>query len=103
MALNKAIKSRYSDSVLEKMENDSYHNFPSQLDDEIVKNAVKYRLDGRTEYAMKGTINGTDGVYHITYRVSDGKITHRVFVIVILKRDWDRFAGGHELPNYDQI
>lgn len=45
-----------------------------------------------------GTINGTEGVYHITTK--GDLIIHRAFVPVT---DWTRYSGIHDLPLFDNI
>ena len=75
-----------------------YHGFPSSLDNDILSSPVLNRPDGRIEHLIKGTINGTDGVYHIT--TLGNEITHRVF---IPSSDWMRFAERWGLPVYDLI
>ncbi|MGM2995220.1 hypothetical protein ACS2R8_27325, partial [Bacillus cereus group sp. BC6] len=58
-------KYSYSKSVLEKAELDPlYHDFPKNLDSDILSNPVITRMDGRIEHLAKGFVNGERGVYH---------------------------------------
>jgi len=83
---------KYSQSILDKAD-DLYHDFPVQLDDFVLENSVLNRPDGRIEYLAHGSVNGTDGVYHITTR--GDLIIHRAFIPV---SDWARFANVNGLP-----
>lgn len=90
---------QYNDEVKKKMESDPlYHGFPSSLDDDNPSSPVLNRPDGRIEHLIRGTINGTDGVYHIT--TSGSEITHRVFIPL---SDWVRFSERWGLPAYNLI
>jgi len=82
----------YSKSVLDKAD-DLYHDFPTQLDDFVSENPMVNRPDGRTEYLAHGSVNGTDGVYHITTR--GDLIVHRTFIPA---SDWARFANVNGPP-----
>ncbi|MCA5013052.1 hypothetical protein H3T55_08570 [Enterococcus sp. S22(2020)] len=89
----------YSRSVLEKAKLDPhYHDFPKNLDNEILSNPVLTRPDGRIEHLAKGTINGEKGIYHITLK--GDKIIHRTF---IPESGWARFAKVNGLPEYVNI
>lgn len=57
-----------------------------------------YRPDGRIEYLAHGSINGTDGIYHITTR--GDTIIHRTFIPA---SDWGRFSNVNGLPSLDKI
>ena len=88
---------KYSQSVLDKA-GDFYHNFSRQLNDFILENPVKYRVDGRIEYLARGSISGVDGVYHITTR--GDLIIHRVF---IPSSGWTNFSSKYGLPGLSDI
>lgn len=92
-------KYSYSKSVLEKAELDPlYHDFPKNLDSDILSNPVITRMDGRIEHLAKGFVNGERGVYHITTK--GDSIIHRTFVP---ESDWTRFSQVNELPVFDSI
>jgi hypothetical protein len=58
------------------------------------------RSNGRAEYLQQGSINGKEGVFHITTS-NDGKaIRHRAF---IPKKDWTRYSKRWDLPDFDGI
>ena len=88
----------YSKSVLEKREQDLYHDFPKLLDKEILSHPVLKRADGRCEFLARGSINGTEGVYHITTK--GDLITHRVF---LSEKRWASFATNYGLPDINNI
>ena len=77
------------------------HNFPTSFDKQLLsqKPAV-VRADGREEYLLTGSMNGKNGVYHITVRPSDNTIIHRVF---IPSSDWARFSKANGLPSLNNI
>jgi hypothetical protein len=77
---------------------DKYHNFPRQLDRDILSNPVLHRPDGRIEHLAHGSVNNVKGVYHITTR--GDTIIHRVFVP---ESDWARFSRIHGLPSLSDI
>ena len=87
----------YSQSVIGKSD-DLYHNFPKLLDDFVLENPNVSRADGRIEYLAHGSVNGSDGVYHITTR--NNTIIHRTFIPT---SDWRRFSKINELPSLDKI
>ncbi|MBF2353288.1 hypothetical protein IA856_14650 [Listeria welshimeri] len=59
----------YSHSVIEKAKLDPlYHDFPKDLDSDILSNPVVTRVDGRIEHLAKGAVNGEKGIYHITVK-----------------------------------
>ena len=90
---------KYSVSVQENMKKDPlYHGFPDALNQEILRNPVMTRIDGRIEYLMKGSINGVEGVYHITTK--GNQIIHRFFNAAT---DWERYSGVYNLPSYGDI
>ncbi len=90
-------KYEYSSSVLKKM-TDKYHNFPKLMDKQIFSNRILTRIDGRVEYAVKGNIGDSEGVYHITTKGS--LIIHRVFITA---EKWNNFAQNNGLPLIDKI
>ncbi|WP_342472622.1 hypothetical protein MHH70_04040 [Metasolibacillus sp. FSL H7-0170] len=88
---------KYDDRVLKRMKEDAgtHHNFPTSFDKTILSNKPSIvRPDGRAEYLHTGTINGQQGVYHITLK--DGVVTHRSF---IPQSDWKRYSNRWELPS----
>ncbi|BDR59330.1 hypothetical protein [Xylocopilactobacillus apicola] len=88
-----------SSSVIEKAKIDPlYHDFPAALNQDILSNPIVYRSDGRIEYLAKGSIDGINGVYHIT--VKNNTIIHRTF---IPKIDWKRFSELYDLPDFKNI
>lgn len=89
---------RYSGSVLNKWNNDKYHSFSIQKDQDILSSPILERTDGRIEYAIRGYINNTEGVYHITTR--DNKIIHRSFFSTA---DWLKQVKNQDLPEFSQI
>ena len=94
----------YGEHVLKRMAdnpNDLGHNFPTLLDAEILSGTPAVtRANGQQEFLRRGSLNETNGVYHITLG-SDGKtITHRFF---IGESDWDRFATKHGLSELEDI
>ncbi|MEK4402927.1 LXG domain-containing protein [Sporosarcina sp. FSL K6-6792] len=87
---------KYDDRVLKRIEEDTgtHHNFPTSFDNTILSNKPTIvRSDGRAEYLHTGTINGQQGVYHITRR--NNVIEHRSF---IPQSDWKRYSNRWELP-----
>lgn len=92
----------YSPTVLEKMKKDpTAHNFPTSFDKQILsQKPALVRADGREEYLLTGSMNGKDGVYHMTVRPSDNSIIHRVF---IPSSDWARFSKANGLPSLNDI
>ncbi|MEC1650333.1 hypothetical protein P9D74_04970 [Bacillus vallismortis] len=73
----------------------THHNFPTSFDKTILSNKPSVvRPDGRAEYLHTGTINGQQGVYHITLK--DDVVTHRSF---IPQSDWKRYSNRWELPS----
>ncbi|WP_442601939.1 RHS repeat domain-containing protein [Paenibacillus sp. KN14-4R] len=92
----------YSKSVLDKMKKDpTAHNFPTSFDKQILsQKPALLREDGRAEYLLTGSMNGKDGVYHMTVRPSDNSIIHRVF---IPSSDWARFSKANGLPSLNAI
>lgn len=87
---------KYDDRVLKRIEEDTgtHHNFPTSFDKTILSNKpTVVRSDGRAEYLHTGTINGQQGVYHITRR--NNVIEHRSF---IPQSDWKRYSNRWELP-----
>lgn len=88
---------KYDDRVLKRMKEDigTHHNFPTSFDKTILSNKPSVvRPDGRAEYLHTGTINGQQGVYHITLK--DDVVTHRSF---IPQSDWKRYSNRWELPS----
>lgn len=75
-----------------------YHDFPRTLDDFVLENPNVYRPTGRIEYLAHGSINDTDGIYHITTR--GDTIIHRTFIPA---SDWSRFSSVNGLPPLDKI
>ncbi|MCM3311602.1 LXG domain-containing protein [Bacillus sp. FSL K6-6483] len=87
----------YDDRVLKRMKEDTgtHHNFPMSFDKTILSNKPSVvRPDGRAEYLHTGTINGQQGVYHIT--IKNEIVTHRSF---IPQSDWKRYSNRWELPS----
>ena len=92
-------KYNYSRSVIEKAKLDPlYHDFPKNLDIDILSNPVITRADGRIEHLAKGAVNGESGVYQVT--VKGDSIIHRTF---IPESDWARFSKVNELPEFIKI
>ncbi len=77
---------------------DAFHDFPTLMDEDILSSQILKRADGRTEYAIRGVIDGKEGVFHITTK--GDQIIHRTFVP---SNRWDSFATNHGLPNIDLI
>ncbi|WP_300380876.1 hypothetical protein [Clostridium sp.] len=88
---------KYSKSVIEKAK-DLYHDLPKNLDNFVLENPNVYRLDGRIEFLAKGSVNGVEGVYHITTKAD--MIIHRTF---IPSSDWGRFSNVNGLPSLADI
>ncbi|AVQ47670.1 hypothetical protein [Clostridium botulinum] len=91
----------YDERTLRRMLEDGgpYHNIPNSFDKSIISNEpYVIRADGRVEFLKKGTINGKEGVYHMT--IQDNVVKHKLFTP---KNDWARFSKRWRLPGYDLI
>ncbi|WP_409069170.1 hypothetical protein ACFLKB_04880 [Clostridium sp. FAM 1755] len=91
----------YDERTLRRMLEDGgpYHNIPNSFDKSIISNEpYVIRGDGRVEFLKKGTINGKEGVYHMT--IQDNVVKHKLFTP---KNDWARFSKRWRLPGYDLI
>ncbi|GAA0124080.1 hypothetical protein [uncultured Clostridium sp.] len=91
----------YDERTLRRMSEDvgPYHNIPNSLDKSIISNEpYVIRADGRVEFLKKGTVNGKEGVYHMT--MQDNVVKHKLFTP---QNDWARFSKRWGLPGYDLI
>ncbi|AUM95037.1 MULTISPECIES: hypothetical protein [Clostridium] len=91
----------YDERTLRRMLEDGgpYHNIPNSFDKSIISNEpYVIRADGRVEFLKKGTINGKEGVYHMT--IQDNVVKHKLFTP---NNDWARFSKRWRLPGYDLI
>ena len=94
----------YSPRVQKRMADNPHdlgHNFPSLLNDDILStNPILVRENGSMEFVARGSINGKNGIYHMTLAPDETTVLHRFWVP---ESNWDRFAGKHGLPNLSDI
>ena len=73
----------YSQKVLDQMDRDIYHGFPSLIDDIALKHGVQKTIQGgdgvmRTKVTLPGSINGKSGAYEWIVE-PNGIVNHRLF------------------------
>jgi hypothetical protein len=82
------------------MGDDAFHNFPASFEKSILSQKPIVRSNGRSEFLQQGTINGKEGVFHITTDNGGKVMRHRAF---IPKSDWARYSKRWELPGFDAV
>ncbi|WP_068716752.1 RHS repeat-associated core domain-containing protein [Vibrio tritonius] len=90
----------YDARTLKRMGEDTFHNFPASFEKIILSQKPIVRANGRSEYLKQGTINGKEGVFHITTDKGGKIMRHRAF---IPKSDWARYSDRWELPSIENV
>ncbi|WP_199451183.1 RHS repeat domain-containing protein [Vibrio harveyi] len=90
----------YDARTLKRMGEDAFHNFPASFEKSILSQNPILRSNGRSEFLQQGTINGKEGVFHITTDKGGKVMRHRAF---IPKSDWARYSKRWELPEIDEV
>lgn len=90
----------YDTRTLKRMAEDAFHNFPTSFEKSILSQKPIVRSNGRSEFLQQGTINGKEGVFHITTDKGGKVMRHRAF---IPKSDWARYSKRWELPQIDEV
>lgn len=90
----------YDARTLKRMGEDAFHNFPASFEKSILSQKPIVRSNGRSEFLQQGTINGKEGVFHITTDKGGEVMRHRAF---IPQNDWARYSKRWELPGIDGI
>ncbi|WP_194868955.1 hypothetical protein [Pseudoalteromonas sp. PPB1] len=90
----------YDARTLKRMGEDAFHNFPASFEKSILSQKPMFRANGRSEYLQQGTINGKEGVFHITTDKGGKIMRHRAF---IPKSDWARYSKRWKLPSIENV